>query len=117
MPTVTIYTTPYCPYCHAAKALLKKKGVDYTEIVASNDPDKKAEMVEKSGGRMTFPQIFIGDHHVGGSDDIHALDAAGTRHVPAAPSARSVALFPGQFPVFDRPEQPRWRQAYDARAL
>jgi glutaredoxin 3 len=58
-------------------ALLKKKGADYTEIVASNDPAKKAEMVEKSGGRMTFPQIFIAGNHVGGSDDIHALDREG----------------------------------------
>ncbi len=74
---VVIYTKPGCPYCYSAMALLKKKGVDYTEIVASNDPEKKAEMVEKSGGRMTFPQIFIAGNHVGGSDDIHALDRDG----------------------------------------
>ena len=72
-----IYTKPGCPYCYSAMALLKKKGADYTEIVASNDPAKKAEMVEKSGGRMTFPQIFIAGNHVGGSDDIHALDREG----------------------------------------
>ena len=74
---VVIYTNPGCPYCYSAMALLKKKGVDYTEIVASNDPAKKAEMVEKSGGRRTFPQVFIGGQHVGGSDDVHALDRDG----------------------------------------
>jgi len=74
---VVLYTKPGCPYCYSAMALLKKKGVDYTEIVASNDPAKKAEMVEKSGGRMTFPQIFIDGKHVGGSDEIHALDREG----------------------------------------
>ncbi|MDO9608690.1 MAG: glutaredoxin 3 [Brevundimonas sp.] len=77
MADVVIYTKPGCPYCYSAMALLKKKGADYTEIVASNDPAKKAEMVEKSGGRMTFPQIFIAGNHVGGSDDIHALDREG----------------------------------------
>ncbi|KAK0331842.1 hypothetical protein LTR94_027305 [Friedmanniomyces endolithicus] len=73
---VVIYTKPGCPYCYSAMALLKKKGADYVEIVASNDPEKKAEMVERSG-RMTFPQIFINDQHVGGSDDLHALDSDG----------------------------------------
>ena len=77
MADVVLYTKPGCPYCYSAMALLKKKGVDYTEIVASNDPAKKAEMVEKSGGRMTFPQIFIDGKHVGGSDDLRALDRRG----------------------------------------
>lgn len=77
MADVVLYTKPGCPYCFAAMSLLKKKGVDYTEIVASNDPAKKAEMVEKSGGAATFPQIFIDGKHVGGSDDIHALDRKG----------------------------------------
>ena len=77
MADVVIYTKPGCPYCYSALALLKKKGVDYTEIVASNDPEKKAEMVERSGGKATFPQIFIDGKHVGGSDDIHALDRRG----------------------------------------
>ncbi len=77
MADVVIYTKPGCPYCFSALALLKKKGATYTEIVASNDPAKKAEMVERSGGRMTFPQIFIDGRHVGGSDDIHALDREG----------------------------------------
>ena len=77
MADVVIYTKPGCPYCFSAMALLKKKGVDYTEIVASHDPAKKAEKVERSGGAMTFPQIFIDGRHVGGSDDIHALDRQG----------------------------------------
>ncbi len=77
MADVVIYTKPGCPYCHAAMALLDKKGADYTEIVASNDPSKKAEMVEKSGGKATFPQIFIDGKHIGGSDDMSALDRRG----------------------------------------
>lgn len=77
MADVVIYTKPGCPYCYSAAALLKKKGADYTEIVASNDPAKKAEMVERSGGRATFPQIFIDGKHIGGSDDLSALDRRG----------------------------------------
>jgi len=74
---VIIYTKPGCGYCHAAKALLDGKGADYIEIVASSDPVKKQEMIQRSGGRMTFPQIFINGKHVGGSDDLHALDRRG----------------------------------------
>lgn len=77
MADVVLYTKPGCPYCSAAMSLLKKKGVNFTEIVASNDPAKKQEMIQKSGGRMTFPQVFIGDKHIGGSDDLHELDAKG----------------------------------------
>ena len=77
MADIVIYTKPGCPYCSRAKALLERKGADYQEIVASNDPALKAEMVEKSGGKATFPQIFIDGKHVGGSDDIHALDRKG----------------------------------------
>lgn len=77
MSDVVLYTKPGCPYCISAMMLLKKKGVDYQEIVASNDPQLKAEMTAKSGGRATFPQIFIGERHIGGSDDLHALDARG----------------------------------------
>lgn len=77
MPEITVYTKPGCPYCSAATSLLKRKDADFTEIVASNDPEKKQEMIKRSGGRMTFPQIFIGDTHVGGSDDLHALDRKG----------------------------------------
>lgn len=77
MADVVIYTKPGCGYCHAAKGLLEQKGVDFTEIVASSDPAKKQEMIQKSGGRMTFPQIFIGGKHIGGSDDLHALERKG----------------------------------------
>lgn len=74
---VVIYTKPGCPYCSAALSLLARKGADFTEIVASGDPALRSEMIEKSGGRATFPQIFIGGKHVGGSDDVHALDRRG----------------------------------------
>ena len=77
MADVVIYTKPGCPYCYAALGLLAKKGVDFTEIVASNDPEKKAEMIQRSNGRATFPQIFIGGKHIGGSDDMHALEREG----------------------------------------
>jgi glutaredoxin 3 len=76
MLPVTIYTRDGCGYCVRAKALLAKKGVDFTEINAGYDADLKTEMVRRSG-RSTFPQIFIGDGHVGGCDDLYALDAAG----------------------------------------
>jgi glutaredoxin 3 len=77
MPPVEIYTTGYCPYCHAAKALLKRKGVDYTEIDLGRDWKRRGEMIERANGRMTVPQIFIGPVHVGGSDDLHALERDG----------------------------------------
>ena len=77
MPPVEIYTTGYCPYCHAAKALLKRKGVDYTEIDLGRDWKRRNEMIERANGRMTVPQIFIGPVHVGGSDDLHALEREG----------------------------------------
>ena len=76
MANVTIYTKPFCPYCLAAVDLLEKKGVEYTEIVASNDPEKKQEMISRSG-RYTYPQIFVGDRHVGGCDDMMALERKG----------------------------------------
>jgi glutaredoxin 3 len=75
-PKITIYTTPWCPYCHAAKALLQRKGVDFEEIDAQ-DPAMRQHMMQKAHGRRTVPQIFIGDLHVGGSDDIHDLDRRG----------------------------------------
>ena len=76
MPKVTIYTTPYCPYCHAAKALLKKKGIAFEEIDVQ-DAGLRHQMMLRSNGRRTVPQIFIGEEHVGGSDDIHELDRRG----------------------------------------
>lgn len=77
MPIVTVYTKDYCPYCDRALALLARKGASVKEIAAAHDPAIKAEMIERSGGRRTFPQIFVGDVHVGGCDDLHALDARG----------------------------------------
>lgn len=77
MPPVEIYTTRYCPYCHAAKALLTRKGIAFTEIGVDGDYAARDAMVTRANGRMTVPQIFIGKHHVGGSDDLHALERAG----------------------------------------
>ena len=77
MKPVEIYTTPLCGYCHAAKSLLTRKGVAFTEIDVSRDPALRAAMTDRAGGRRTVPQIFIGDTHVGGCDDLHALDRAG----------------------------------------
>lgn len=73
---VTVYTTPICPYCVAAKALLRKKQVAFTEIDVSTQPELREEMVARSG-RRSVPQIFVGDTHVGGYDDLAALDSAG----------------------------------------
>ena len=77
MPPVEIYTTRWCGYCRAAKALLDRKGVSFTEIDVGEDPEKRQEMLNRANGRYTVPQIFIGTTHVGGSDDLHALDRAG----------------------------------------
>ncbi len=77
MRPVEIYTTPICPYCHAAKRLLDRKGVTYREIDVSRDPSLRAAMTQRADGARTVPQIFVGDTHVGGSDDLHALDHAG----------------------------------------
>ncbi len=76
MVPVTIYTREGCGYCVRAKALLTKKGAAFNEIHAGADPALKAEMVQRSG-RTTFPQIFLGETHVGGCDDLYALDAEG----------------------------------------
>ena len=78
MPKVVIYTKPFCPYCARALNLLRDKGVAFEEIDdAAFNSAKKAEMVEKSGGAATFPQIFIDDRHIGGCDDLVALDRQG----------------------------------------
>lgn len=73
---VTIYTKSFCPYCIRAVSLLDRKGVDYTEIEAGSDLDKRREMIQRAG-RSTYPQIFIGDRHIGGCDDMMALEYAG----------------------------------------
>ena len=77
MTKVEIYTTRYCPYCHAAKRLLSRKGVEFTEIDVSGDPKGRSEMVARANGRMTVPQIFIGSTHVGGCDELYALEEDG----------------------------------------
>ena len=77
MKPVEIYTTPICPYCLAAKRLLSKKGVAFTEIDVSRDPTLRDTMTTRAKGRRTVPQIFIGGTHVGGCDDLHALEADG----------------------------------------
>ena len=76
MNKVQIYTTAWCPYCHAAKSLLDKKGVTYEEVSAQ-DPEMRAAMTQRAHGRRTVPQIFVGEQHLGGYDDIAALDRAG----------------------------------------
>jgi glutaredoxin 3 len=77
MADIEVYTTPYCPYCAAAKDLLRRKGVEFSEIDLSMNPERMTEMVKRSNGRVTVPQIFIGTTHVGGCDDLYALDEAG----------------------------------------
>jgi glutaredoxin 3 len=77
VPDVEIYTTPWCGYCSAAKALLGRKGVAFKEIDVSRDAARRQEMIQRANGRWTVPQIFVGATHVGGSDDLHALERAG----------------------------------------
>lgn len=77
MGEVTIYTRMMCGYCTASKRLLERKGIDYVEHDASFSPELRQEMIQKAGGRATFPQVFIGATHVGGSDELHALEASG----------------------------------------
>jgi glutaredoxin 3 len=76
MPAILIYTRPFCGYCARAIGLLREKGLDFTEIEAGFDPDKRREMVSRSG-RTTFPQIFVGETHIGGCDELLALEQAG----------------------------------------
>jgi len=77
MPRITIYTTPICPYCFRAKALLRNKGAEFEEVDVFMNLDAREEMRQRSGGRCTVPQIFVGETHVGGSDDLQALERAG----------------------------------------
>jgi glutaredoxin 3 len=77
MAPVEIYTTPYCPFCIDAKALLKKKNVAFIEIDVSSDRELRVKMIQRANGRTTVPQIFIGSTHVGGCDDLYELDGAG----------------------------------------
>lgn len=76
MPSVTIYSRQSCPYCHMAKDLLRKKDVQFQEIDIEREPERRSEMIDRAGGRTTVPQIFIDGRHIGGCDDLYALDRA-----------------------------------------
>lgn len=77
MQPVEIYTSPLCGFCHAAKRLLSSKDVTFTEIDLSREPGRRSEMLSRASGSHTVPQIFVGDIHVGGCDDLYALERAG----------------------------------------
>ncbi len=77
MTAITVYTKGWCPYCSAAKDLLREKGAAFTEIDVEATGGARQEMIQRAGGRSTVPQIFIGDRHVGGCDDLYALERAG----------------------------------------
>ena len=77
MKTVEIYTSPLCGFCHAAKRLLTQKGVNFSEVNVLAQPARKAEMIQRANGGRTVPQIFVGDAHVGGCDELYALERAG----------------------------------------
>lgn len=77
MARIEVYSSYFCPYCARAKALLERKGVPFEDIDLLEQPNRRAEMVERAGGRTSVPQIFINGEHVGGCDDLHALDKAG----------------------------------------
>lgn len=77
MADIEIYTSPFCPFCHRAKALLKTKGVPFKEIDVMMSPGKRAEMTERSHGRETVPQVFVDGQHIGDCTEIHQMDAAG----------------------------------------
>jgi glutaredoxin 3 len=77
MAKVQLYTTRWCPYCTRARTLLRRKGVPFTDIDIDEDPTRRQEMIQRAGGRTSVPQIFIGGEHIGGSDELAALDAAG----------------------------------------
>jgi len=91
---ITIYTKPTCGYCFAAKELMAGKGLAFEEVDVVRDTARRAEMVERSGGRMTVPQIFVGGRHVGGYDDLYALEKAGRLDALVADAAQ--ASGPGQ---------------------
>jgi glutaredoxin 3 len=76
-PTVEIYTWTYCPFCVRATALLDRKGIEYTEYCIDGDETARSEMAKRANGRRSVPQVFINNHHVGGCDDLHALEAKG----------------------------------------
>ena len=76
-PAITMYSTGWCPFCDRARALLQRKNLTFSEVKVDEDDSERKIMLERTGGRRTVPQIFIGDRHVGGYDDLYALDKAG----------------------------------------
>ena len=76
-PEIVMYSTGWCPYCVRARTLLERKGLPFREVKIDEDPAERDAMLARSGGRRTVPQIFVGDHHVGGFDDLYALEKAG----------------------------------------
>jgi glutaredoxin 3 len=76
-PEIIMYSTGWCPYCVRARTLLERKGLPFREVKIDEDPAERDAMLARSGGRRTVPQIFVGDHHVGGFDDLYALEKAG----------------------------------------
>jgi glutaredoxin 3 len=76
-PDIVMYSTGWCPYCDRARGLLQRKGVAFREVKVDEDAGERDTMLKRSGGRRTVPQIFIGDRHVGGYDELYALDKAG----------------------------------------
>ncbi|MGP8231445.1 MAG: glutaredoxin 3 [Methylovirgula sp.] len=85
---IVIYTTAACPYCRRAKALLRERGLEFKEISVDGDPQARAAMTARAGGRYTVPQIFFGETHIGGCDDLHDLDARGGLETALADAAR-----------------------------
>jgi glutaredoxin 3 len=85
---IVVYTTATCPYCRRAKALLRERGLEFEEISVDGDPAARAAMMARAGGRRTVPQIFFGETHIGGCDDLHDLDARGELDTVLADAAR-----------------------------
>ena len=92
MPKVVVYTTSSCPYCFAAKRLLSQKNVRFEEISVDGDPAGRAKMSERAGGRRTVPQIFIGGRHIGGCDDLYAMEEAGRLDALLAASQQASSI-------------------------
>jgi len=86
MADITIYTSPICGYCHAAKDLLRRRALAFTEVNVMADPERRREMIQRSGGGRTVPQIFVGERPIGGFNELHALERSGGLDRLLAPS-------------------------------
>jgi len=100
MAEIELYTTMFCPYCARARALLERKGVGYTEIDIIEEPARRDEMIQRAGGRTSVPQIFINGEHIGGSDELVALDRAGELDAKLGSTKLTVR---SRFPAFSSP--------------